>query len=380
MLKIPIVGGPCGGKSTIKSHLIQMLEFRFGMKVFWVPESASECILNGISPGENISLMDFQELVMDKQLAKEALYDKAASFYDPEKTIIFYDRGIMDNQAYVGADAFEALLKRRGMYVSDVYARYDAVLHLVTAADGAEEFYQWNNPDSGLEGNNAARSEPPEAARELDLKIRNAWMGHPHFRIFGNKSTFEEKVNNAVAEVFSLLGKPAPMEIERKFLIKKPTEEELNSLGYVAKTDIVQTYLYSRGGAERRVRQRGTKKDGFAFYYTEKLDVRDGERIEKERKISQKEYISYLSEADTSLHQISKTRYCFLYANRYFELDIYPFSDLYAILEIEVKDINEKIEFPNLRIIKEVTNIHAFRNYALAKTRELSCCQKHWHC
>lgn len=372
MLKIPIVGGPCGGKSTIKSHLIQMLESRLDMKVFWVPESASECILNGIAPGENISLMDFQELVMDKQLAKEALYDKAASFYDPDKTIIFYDRGIMDNQAYVGADAFEELLKRRGIYVSDVYARYDAVLHLVTAADGAEQFYQWNNPDSKDEGNNAARSEPPEIARELDLKIRNAWTGHPHFRIFDNKNTFEEKINNVVTEVFSLLGEPIPMEIERKFLIRRPTEKELEKLGYVSKTNIMQTYLYKKGDTERRIRQRGTRKDGFAFYYTEKTDVWDGERIERERKISPKEYISYLSEADTSLHQISKTRYCFVYASRYFELDIYPFSDTYAILEIEVNDINEKIEFPNLKFVKEVTNDKNYRNYALAKTLVLN--------
>ena len=32
-------------------------------------------------------------------------------------------------------------------------------------------------------------------------------------------------------------------EIERKFLIKRPSEEELEKIGYVSKTSIIQTYL-----------------------------------------------------------------------------------------------------------------------------------------
>lgn len=373
MLKIAITGGPCGGKSTAKSKLIQTLKSRLGMKVFFCPESASECILNGIIPGENISIVDFQDLVLDKQLSKEAIYDKASKYFDPDKTIIFYDRGIMDAQAYVGKEKWEEILKIRGMNVSEIYSRYDAILHLVTAADGAEEFYQWNDPDSEDEGNNAARSEPPELARKLDIETRNAWIGHPHLRIFDNTVTFEEKIDNVVREVFSLLGEPAPTEIERKFLIKRPSDGVLESLGYKSKNKILQTYLTKKDGVERRVRQWGNKSHGFAFYYTEKTDVigKRGERIEVERNIGPEEYINYLSEADTSLHQISKTRYCFVHDNRYFELDIYPFSDEYAILEIELNDINENIELPNLDIVKEVTDDFRYRNYSIAKTLSL---------
>lgn len=367
MLRIPIVGGPCGGKSTIKSHLTQLLESRLNMKVFWVPETASELILNGIMPGKEISGLEFQNFVLDKQIAKEELYNKAAQFYDPNKTIIFYDRGIMDCAAYIDKKDFVNLLAQRNMTISDVFSRYDAVLHLVTAADGAEEYYQWNDPSKDTIGNNAARSEPPEIARELDLKTRNAWVGHPHLRIFDNKVSFEEKVNNVVNEVFSLLGEPVPMEIERKFLIKRPTLEELEKIGYVSKTNIIQTYLVKKDNIERRVRQRGTQKDGYSFFYTEKIDVKDGERIERERKITPNEYINYLANADTSLHQISKTRYCFVFNNKYYELDIYPFSEEYAILEIELNDINEEISLPNVEIIKEVTNDKKYRNYSIAQ-------------
>ena len=134
----------------------------------------------------------------------------------------------------------------------------------------------------------------------------------------------------------------------------------------------IKTYLTCNGNtAERRVRQRGTKEDGFSFYYTEKTDVSIGVRVENERKISKDEYLDLLAEADTSLHQISKTRYCFVYEKQYFEMDIYPFSDEYAIVEIELNDINENIKLPPLDFVKEVTDDKNYKNYELAKTLSL---------
>ncbi len=174
MLRIPIVGGPCGGKSKSKIQLIEALETRLNMKVFFVPEAATQLILNGIVPSENISMLEFQRFVLELQLNNEKMYEKAASFYDPAKTIIFYDRGIADAAAYVGMYTFKRLLREHDYTLSDIYKRYDAVLHLVTAANGAEEFYQWNDPSKEDCGNNAARSESPEKARELDIKTRNA--------------------------------------------------------------------------------------------------------------------------------------------------------------------------------------------------------------
>ena len=49
-------------------------------------------------------------------------------------------------------------------------------------------------------------------------------------------------------------------------------------------------------------------------------------------------------------------------------MDIYSFSDEYAIVEIELNDINEKINLPPLDFIKEVTNDISFKNHSLAKT------------
>ena len=47
--------------------------------------------------------------------------------------------------------------------------RYDVVVHLVTAAKGAEQFYSLES--------NSVRSEGLELARSLDDKIMNAWNG-----------------------------------------------------------------------------------------------------------------------------------------------------------------------------------------------------------
>ena len=370
MLKIALTGGPCAGKTSIRNSLAQLLESR-GYKIIFVDEAASTLILSGIVPGKHISMMEFQNFVLDEQLAKEELYAKVANYYNNDKLIFFYDRGVCDQMAYISKQEFEVMLKKRGLTLTDAMSRYDAVLHLVTTADGAEEFYQWNDPSKEGTGNNAARSESPEEAREKDRKTLNAWIGHPHLRVFDNSTDFKGKIDKVVEEVFSLLGEPLPKEIERKYLIKMPTVEELEALGCVSKTNIIQTYLKSDNNVERRVRQRGTKDDGYSFYYTEKTPISFGERIEKEKKISQKEYINYLVEADTSLHQIFKTRYCFVYDKRYFELDVYPFSDEYAILEIELNDINEKVDLPNLKVVKEVTDDENYKNYSLAKTLTL---------
>ena len=368
MLKIVLTGGPCAGKTQIMSRLTQILSAR-GYKVVTPFEAATALILNGIHPGEEISMEAFQTFTTEIQIQNEDLFARVAEYYNPDKVIMLFDRGIMDGAAYTSKDLIKQIVAKHGMTLADVYARYDAVIHLVTAADGAEKFYQWNDPNSTETGNNAARSENPEQARINDKKTLNAWIGHPHLRIIDNSTDFTGKTDRVIAEIFSLLGEPVPSEIERKFLIKMPTAEQIKNLGCVSRTQIIQTYLQKgENTAERRIRQRGDQKNGFTCYYTEKTDVSAGVRIEDEHRISPDEYLRYLAEADTSLHQISKVRYCFAYDGRYYEMDIYPFDDDYAIVEIELQNIDEDISLPPLDFVREVTDDVRYKNYELAKT------------
>lgn len=372
MLRVCFSGGPCSGKSSAQSIVMQELSAR-GYKVFYVPETATELILSGVVPGKHITLDKFQEYVLERQISKENFYIDVSKAYNQDKVVIIYDRGIGDQLAYISREKLSKMLKEKyDMTLAEAFERYDCVCHLETAAKGAVEHYQWNDPNKKDCGNNAARSESPDQAIEKDNATLKAWVGHPHLRVFDNSTTFDEKIKRVVEEIFSVLGEPIPLEVEKKYLIKKPSQELLDKLDYVSKVDIIQTYLESEGNIERRVRQRGTKEEGYSYFYTEKKEVGQGIREEKEKHISLAEYVNYLAEADGNLHIVKKTRYCFIYNKKYFELDIYPFSEEYAILEIELENKDSKIEIPDyLEVIKEVTEDKRYKNRTLAESLKL---------
>ena len=57
-----------------------------------------------------------------------------------------------------------------------------------------------------------------------------------------------------------------------------------------------------------------------------------------------------------------------MHNNKYFEIDIYPFSQNTAICEIELASEDETFEMPKyVKVIKEVTDDKRFSNYAFSK-------------
>ena len=356
--KIVITGGPCAGKSTAMSRLQDFFE-QLGYAVLFIHETATELISGGVAPWTCGTNIDYQKVHLKLQLEKEKAFEEAAGTMKKEKILIVCDRGALDNKAYMPAQVFLSVLDEIGENEVELRDNYDAVFHLVTAAKGAEEYY--------TTANNASRTETPEQAAALDDKIINAWTGHPHFRVIDNSSDFDNKIKRLIAEIASFLGEPEPLEIERKFLIEYPDIEWLESVESCEKIEIIQTYIKSDSGDEVRVRQRGV--DGnYIYFQTTKRKITDIKRVETERRLSQKEYLRLLMDADTSRRQIRKTRYCLTYKNQYFEIDVYPFWDDKAIMEIELRDESIPIEFPErISIIKEVTDDEAYKNAQLAK-------------
>lgn len=91
---------------------------------------------------------------------------------------------------------------------------------MVTSADGAEEFYTSQN--------NEARYETVSMAKELDKKLINAWVGHPHFSIIDNRvSGFQKKVDRCVETVCKYIGLPTPTSFYKKFLLKAKGQFEV---------------------------------------------------------------------------------------------------------------------------------------------------------
>lgn len=356
--KIVITGGPCAGKTTAMSWIQNAFDKK-GYKVLFIPETATELITGGVAPWTCGSNQDFQYCQVKLQTAKEQIFEKAAASMGAEKVLIVCDRGALDNKAYMSALEFQITLRELNLNEIELRDGYDAVFHLTTAAKGAQEAYTL--------ANNAARTETIEQAIELDDKLIQAWVGHPHLRVTDNSTDFETKLQRVIAEISSFLGEPEPFEIERKFLIKYPDLNYLDSLPNCQKIEIIQTYLKSHNDNELRVRQRGL--DGnYVYYLTEKVNISSIKRIETERRLSKDEYLHMLMDADTSLRQIRKTRYCLSYENQYLEIDIYPFWNDKAILEIELSCENEPHHIPKyLHVIKEVTNDESYRNYSLAQ-------------
>ena len=59
-----------------------------------------------------------------------------------EPSVILMDRGLMDTVAYSGWDIWGKILQRMGWnHIELRDNRYDAVIHMITAADGCPEFY-----------------------------------------------------------------------------------------------------------------------------------------------------------------------------------------------------------------------------------------------
>ena len=156
-------------------------------------------------------------------------------------------------------------------------------------------------------------------------------------------------------------------EIERKFLIAYPDVALLESWPGMTRFEMVQTYLLSSPGDEVRVRQR--TQDGLSQWFH---TVKRGEGIkrqEEEREISREEYQSLLPQADPTKRILRKTRYCLPYRGKLLEVDLYPFWQDQAVLEVELEREDDLIPIPpELTVLREVTGDMAYKNAVLANT------------
>ena len=149
-------------------------------------------------------LMEFELFIAQSQLQLEDGAARLASARDrlqrDRPAVIFYDRGLVDMKAYLSGAQWQRLLGLLGLTEYAAAARYDLVIHLQTAALGAEAFY--------TVANNATRKEGLEEARENDRKVHDAWQGHPRWRHVPNRAEggFKAKIDEATAHVLELVG------------------------------------------------------------------------------------------------------------------------------------------------------------------------------
>ena len=216
LYKFVLTGGPCGGKTTALARLSSYLSER-GFEVMTVPEAFTIMASNGFSMEYfSVEGMPFavQNTVMDMQMALEDSFERVLRARG-KPSVLLCDRGLMDGAAYMSSEEWESFCKERGVSSTELReARYNAVFHLVTAAEGAAQFYTLEN--------NEARTETPDQARALDKSCRGAWVGHPKLHVFDNSTDFEGKMQRLVNATARLVGLPSTLNrVTRKYLLRQ---------------------------------------------------------------------------------------------------------------------------------------------------------------
>ena len=361
--KIVLTGGPCAGKTTALVKVIEHFT-SLGYKVFTIPEVPTmftQSGMNYLTKNEKF-FFEGEKATFLTQIGLEDSFSRMAETLD-QPVIIVCDRGTMDISTYLSADFWNRIISEQGYSNTQLRERYDAVLHLVSAADGAEQYYTTANNAQRLEKADEAGL---QIARELDKKIVSAWKGHPHLRVINNHEDFENKLNRVLKEISNVLGIPQPIEEERKYIVKLVGEVP-NAID----SDIVQTYLSGEPGSEIRLRRRSFEGGKYVYVHTSKKRISDKEQVETERQINANLYESMLQQADPYLATIRKHRKSFIWKGQYFELDSFeqPVHDL-MILETKGIGQHENVNFPPfIQVVEEITGNTRYDNYNIALKR-----------
>jgi thymidylate kinase len=227
--KICITGGPCAGKTTAIASISERLR-ELGYTVFIVPEAATMIFSGGgdldLRNYTEYNQLKFQYLLLTLQKWLEDIYSELA-LLNKKKVCVLCDRGVMDGSAYLSADQWNTLITEWDIDVVRMRdRRYDLVIHLVTAADGAPEYYNTQN--------NEARVEDIQMAIDLDRKIQRAWMAHQAFVIIDNKceAGFNKKIERVEISVLRFLGFPTSVKFYNKYLLADSDGSLIDKLRY----------------------------------------------------------------------------------------------------------------------------------------------------
>lgn len=354
MKKIVLTGGPCAGKTTA---LVKIMEHfsSIGYKVFIIPELPTLFLQAGMDylTDNKQFFYEGEKATLEMQIAMEDRFQRMAETIK-QPVLMVCDRGAMDISAYMKPELWEEITAVVGTNTEALRSRYDAVLHLVSAADGAEQFY--------TTATNKERTEGLELARELDKKVIHAWSGHSRLRVINNHEKFETKLERVLQEISDVLEIPRQAIKERKYIVKLTGE-----IPEAIESKIIQTYLTSEPNNEVRLRHRILNGISVNVRTTKKT-LSNNEQVETERQIDNNLYKSLLRSADPYRQQIKKSRKTFIWKGQFFELDTFiePYNGL-QILETRGIIEHEVVNFPPfLEVLEDITGNTKYYNYNLA--------------
>jgi len=369
--KLVLTGGPCGGKTTGQAHLATFFE-SLGWKVFRVPETATVLMSGGISFGElnEEQVLDFQEHLVSTMMALEDTYFSMAEKCS-QNVLIIADRGVMDASAFMPKDAWDKMLNKLNLEEIEISDnRYHHVVHMQSAANGAEKFYSVED--------HAARFEGLELARDRDRRAMESWRDHPYVDIIDNRSDFDSKINRLIDLVVKRIGidvgdRFRPNSRKVKFVVSGMCPDS-DFLVKFTDFQVVHHYLHSATkGYQTRLRKR-VRNGRATFTFTVRKPEMQGQVVEVKQPISQRDYNNLLSHRDDTHLPVFKTRRSFLYENQHYQLDIYNapcHSRCQGLILLETCTTLKDEEIaktlpPFLQVKKNVTGDPAFSMYNLS--------------
>ena len=184
LIKLVLTGGPGGGKTQGQEKLTKFMKEK-GWVVYLVPEAATiigsgQVKFADLSPD---ALVMTQENILRTALQLEHNMFALAELAE-HNTMVIMDRGALDGAAYVSHSQWIDILGNTGYTEEDLLGRYDIVVHLETAAKGADKFYS-------IAGH-VARHEGSVTKIEggADFVLKKGDQPHKHFatQIYGSNS------------------------------------------------------------------------------------------------------------------------------------------------------------------------------------------------
>lgn len=320
-MRVVLTGGPCGGKSTALSQVAERMH-DLGVRVFMLPEASTMLFTAGcpFPMGASLSAMNAWEA--GKLRLQEALEDEFTklALADDKPTLMLCDRGMQDSKGYcANTDDWYSLLEDNDWTEEKLLHRYDLVVHLVTAALGAESHFSQEN--------NSARTEDIEAARAVDNKLKEAWKDHPEIYVVDNSTGFAEKVGKVIDLIANEFSRRTTGELRalhaaetnrRCYAIKSGNIQELwPQLENEAPFKLTYTVL---SGSSDRVLRRRTKGHENTYILSTR-GTQGTQAITRTQRLNRSVYDAYLADADSQLNPVEISRYTLIIDGTHIRID-----------------------------------------------------------
>jgi hypothetical protein len=182
---VAVTGGPGAGKTALLEMASRSLCRHIGV----LPESASILFRGGFPRSTSPTVLcAVQRSIYHVQRQLEWIADE-----ERQLAVALCDRGSIDGVAYWPGPP-ESYWQDLGSTRAEEIARYYAVLHLEPPTE-----------EEGYEGTNHVRIETAKQAREVDLRIRDAWAGHPRRYFVSSDADFMLKMRRGLEQIVQLM-------------------------------------------------------------------------------------------------------------------------------------------------------------------------------